>query len=70
MPDKHVVLITGALAVVARADEVAAHAYRATMRGEVLSIPGARSWLMMEALRISPRAVARGIAAKLNRPPS
>jgi len=53
---------------VARADEVAAHAYRATMRGDGLSIAGAKNWLMMESLRITPRAVVRSIAAKLNRP--
>jgi len=52
----------------ARADHVAEHAYRATMRGDGLSIPGARNWLMMESLRVTPRAVVRRIAAKLNRP--
>ena len=53
---------------VARAAEVAAHAYRATMRGDGLAIPGAKNWFMMESLRFAPRSVVRSIAAKLNRP--
>jgi len=52
---------------VARADEVAAHAYRATMRGQTLAIHGAKNWLMIESQRIAPRALVRSIAARLNR---
>jgi uncharacterized protein len=54
---------------VARADEVAAHAYKATMRGDTLAIPGVMNWLKMESLRIAPRAMVRGVTAKLNRAP-
>lgn len=53
---------------VARADEVAAHAYRATMNGETLAVPGAMNWIKMESLRIAPRALIRRVTAKLNRP--
>lgn len=52
---------------VAKADEVAAHAYRATMRGDTLAIHGAKNWIMMESQRIAPRALVRRLAAKLNR---
>ena len=52
---------------VAGAVEVATDAYHATLRGRGLTVFGARNWLMMESLRVSPRALARSIAAKLNR---
>ena len=55
---------------VAQADEVAAHAYCATLRGDGLSIPGAMNWFKMESLRFAPRALVNRIAAKLNRPPT
>jgi uncharacterized protein len=51
---------------VAKATDVAQHAYRAMMRGSVLSIHGALNWIAMESLRISPRSVVRSIAARLN----
>jgi short-subunit dehydrogenase len=50
------------------APEVAAHAYRAMMRGVVLAVPGARNKLTTQALRIAPRAMVRRIAAQLNMP--
>jgi short-subunit dehydrogenase len=53
--------------VVATAEDVAAHAYRATLRGETLAIHGLTNWIAMEALRVSPRALVRTIAARLNR---
>lgn len=53
--------------VVATAPDVAAHAYRATMRGETLSIHGVTNWIGMEALRVTPRALVRSIAGRLNR---
>lgn len=53
---------------VADARSVAAHAYRAMMNGEVLSIHGALNWLGMQSLRLAPRSVTRSIAASLNRP--
>lgn len=52
---------------VAGAAEVAEHAYRAMLSGDVLSIHGVMNWLMMESLRVAPRAVARAITADLNR---
>jgi hypothetical protein len=52
---------------VADAKEVALHAYRAMMKGEVLSVHGVLNWIGTEALRFAPRSVARSIAASLNR---
>ena len=52
---------------VAEAPEVALHAYRAVMKGEVLSVHGALNWIGMEALRFSPRALVRSMVAGLNR---
>ncbi len=52
---------------VAGAAEVADHAYRAMLSGDVLSIHGALNWFQMESLRIAPRAVVRKIVADLNR---
>lgn len=46
---------------------VAGHAYRAMMAGEILSVHGALNWLGVQGLRVSPRAITRGIAASLNR---
>ncbi|MCG5052012.1 MAG: SDR family oxidoreductase [Myxococcales bacterium] len=51
---------------VAKADAVAAHAYKALMQGKVLSIHGILNWLAVQALRVSPRAIVRRIAAALN----
>lgn len=62
--DKTALFTAGA---VARADEVANHAYRTTMHGDVLAIPGALNRIVVQSLRVTPRAVARSIAAKLNR---
>ncbi len=53
---------------VADAKEVALHAYRAMMSGDVLSVHGALNWIAFESLRFAPRSVARSIAANLNRP--
>ncbi len=49
------------------ATEVAAHAYRAMMRGKRMAIPGLRNKLMMQSLRVSPQSVVIGIAGSLNR---
>ncbi len=54
---------------VAKAQDVAAHAYEAMMQGEVLSVHGLLNWVSMQSLRISPRAVVRSIAAALNTKP-
>ncbi len=54
---------------VAKAEDVAAHAYEAMMQGEVVSVHGLLNWITTQALRISPRTVARSIAAALNSKP-
>jgi short-subunit dehydrogenase len=54
---------------VASAVDVAQHAYAAMMRGQVVAIPGARNWILMElAQRLGPRAIVRSIAARYNKP--
>lgn len=52
---------------VARAEDVAADAYRAMQRGTVLSVHGAMNKLGVHSLRLAPRSIVRNIAAKLNR---
>ncbi|MBX3188108.1 MAG: SDR family oxidoreductase [Labilithrix sp.] len=52
---------------VADAKDVALHAYKAMMSGEILAVQGALNWIAFEALRFTPRALARSIAAGLNR---
>ena len=54
---------------VAKAEDVATHAYEAMMQGEVLSVHGLANWISQQSLRILPRAVVRSIAAALNTPP-
>ncbi len=53
---------------VADAASVALHGYRAMLAGKAISIPGIRNKLTVQATRFSPRAVARSVAARLNRP--
>lgn len=53
---------------VAEAKEVALHAYRSLMKGEVLSVHGALNKIGVQGLRVSPRSLIRSIAAGLNRP--
>lgn len=53
---------------VAEAKSVASHAYKAMMKGQVLSVHGALNWIGMQGLRIAPRAVTRSIAASMNKP--
>jgi uncharacterized protein len=53
---------------VAKAEDVAAHAYEAMQQGEVLSIHGLLNWLAMQSLRVSPRAVVRALTAAINQP--
>ncbi len=53
---------------VADAKSVAAHAYRAMMKGQVLAIHGTLNWMVMEAVRFAPRSLARAIASSLNKP--
>lgn len=54
---------------VAKAEDVAAHAYEAMMQGEVLSVHGLLNWLGVQSGRFSPRGVLRSIAAAANLPP-
>lgn len=51
---------------VADAVSVALHGYRAMMAGRIVAIPGARNKMLIQSLRLSPRATIRGIAARLN----
>jgi uncharacterized protein len=47
--------------------DVAQHAYRAMMKGDVMAVPGFKNKVGVQSLRFAPRAVVRSIAAKLNR---
>jgi short-subunit dehydrogenase len=49
------------------ASEVAAHAYRAMMRGKPIAIPGVRNKLGAQSLRVVPRAMLLRTSAALNR---
>ncbi|WP_163990156.1 SDR family NAD(P)-dependent oxidoreductase [Pyxidicoccus caerfyrddinensis] len=51
---------------VAKAPDVAAHAYAAMMRGRVLSVHGALNSLGAFMVRFSPRFAVRSVAANLN----
>jgi uncharacterized protein len=53
---------------VAGAEEVAAHAYAAMMKGEILSVHGALNKLGVQSLRFTPRAMIRSVVAGLNKP--
>ena len=52
---------------VARAADVAAEAYEAMLQGEVIKVHGMVNWVLTQGVRISPRAVARSLAAGLNK---
>jgi uncharacterized protein len=52
---------------VAGAEAVARHGYQAMLAGRVVAIPGARNKMLIQSLRVSPRSVIRGVAARLNR---
>jgi short-subunit dehydrogenase len=53
---------------IAKASDVAADAYAAMMKGRVLAIHGALNWFGTAAVRFTPRAMVRSIAASLNQP--
>ncbi|MDX2023327.1 MAG: SDR family oxidoreductase [Deltaproteobacteria bacterium] len=53
---------------VAKADAVAAHAYKAMMQGKGIAIHGFMNWLGVQAIRFLPRSVVHRIAAALNQP--
>jgi hypothetical protein len=52
----------------ASAEQVAKHAYRATLAGDVVAIHGFTNGLLAQAVRIGPRALVRSIAAGMNMP--
>lgn len=54
---------------VAKAEDVVHDAYEAMMQGDALAVHGWMNYLAFQSLRFSPRAVARSIAASLNKPP-
>lgn len=54
----------------ASAGDIARHAYDAMMKGRRMAIPGLKNKLMVQSLRVSPRAVVNRIAARLNKPAS
>lgn len=54
---------------VAKAADVAAHAYEAMLQGEVVAVPGLLNWLATQSVRLAPRAVLRSIVSAINLPP-
>jgi len=54
----------------ASAASVARQAYRAMQRGRPVVVHGLLNWLLVQSLRVTPRALVRSIAGLLNRPPS
>lgn len=54
---------------IAKAEDVAAHAYEAMLQGEVLSVHGLLNWVAAQSVRFSPRAVVRSLTAALNSKP-
>jgi uncharacterized protein len=54
--------------VIATASDAAADAYAAMMKGRVLAIHGFLNWFGVMVVRLSPRAMVRSIAGRLNQP--
>lgn len=54
---------------IAKAEDVAAHAYQAMMEGEVIAVHGLMNWFGWQGLRVSPRAVIRSLVASVNSAP-
>jgi short-subunit dehydrogenase len=54
---------------VADAKEVATHAYKSMMAGDVLAIHGTLNWLGVVGTRLAPRSMLASIAAGLNKSP-
>ena len=52
----------------ASAEQVAKHAYRAMLAGDVVAIPGVMNKLLAQSVRFSPRALIRTVAASMNAP--
>jgi short-subunit dehydrogenase len=53
----------------ASAPRTALEAYRAMMAGKPMIVHGTRNKLVLQLLRLSPRAAVRAVAAALNPPP-
>lgn len=51
---------------VAKAEDVAYHAYHSMMDGETLAIHGLLNWVTAQSVRFSPRSVVASIAAGIN----
>jgi short-subunit dehydrogenase len=51
------------------ARDVATHAYRAMMRGDVMAVPGVKNKLGLQSLRFAPRSALRRFVARLNLAP-
>lgn len=58
---------TGIASAIASADEVAEYGYRAMMRGEVMTVHGAKFKTLVQLMRVTPRSAVRHIAGRLNR---
>lgn len=54
---------------VAKPEDVVEQAYEAMMQGEPLIVHGWMNYMAFQSLRLAPRAVARSLAATLNKPP-
>lgn len=54
---------------VAKAEDVAGHAYQSMMDGEVLAVHGLMNWVAVQGVRFSPRAVLTKVVAVINSPP-
>lgn len=54
---------------IAKAPDVAAHAYEAMMQGEVVAVHGLLNWVAAQSVRFSPRALLRSVTAALNSKP-
>lgn len=53
---------------VASAEQVAKHAYRAMLAGDLVAIPGVMNKLLAQSIRFVPRALVRTTAASMNVP--
>jgi uncharacterized protein len=50
-----------------RAEEVASEGYQAMLKGKPMAVHGLKNKVLTSSVRLSPRAVVRGIAASLNK---
>ena len=51
------------------AEEVAREGYQAMLKGKPIAVHGLKNKVMAGSVRFSPRAIVRGIAATMNKPP-